>query len=54
MTYVRQEDWDQLAKQKYNEETNNHPTIHTNRFPLWEELSEEVKNKYRDMVLLRD
>lgn len=36
------------AKRRYEEFTNNHPTIHTNRFPTWHELSEDVKARWYD------
>jgi hypothetical protein len=41
----------QQAKALYNKETDNHPTIHCNRFPSWEELSESEKDEYRLKVL---
>lgn len=37
---------DALAKLIYLEEIDNHPSVHTNRFPTWEELRLENKRKY--------
>lgn len=34
------------AKKLYNDFTSNDPTIHCNRFPLWEELSEQHRNQW--------
>lgn len=31
---------------RYNEYINNHPTIHTNRFPTWDELREDQKEQW--------
>jgi len=36
---------DTEAYQRY---TDNHPTIHSNRFPAWSELTEDEKQKWRD------
>lgn len=36
------------ARDKYNHYTGNHPTIHCNRFPAWEDLSKADKRKWRD------
>lgn len=33
----------QLRKRLYTMITDNHPTIHSNRFPAWDELSEAEK-----------
>jgi hypothetical protein len=30
----------------YNKYINNHPTIHTNRFPTWKELDKEKREYY--------
>lgn len=35
------------AKGRYIAHTDNHPTIHSNRFPTWDELSEEAKDEWR-------
>lgn len=35
------------AQQLYEEHANNHPTIHSNRFAMWTELTEEQKNVWR-------
>lgn len=39
---------DQLrrAKALYDASTNNHPTIHSNRFPSWGELSVDARNRW--------
>jgi len=34
------------AKRLYELHTSNHPTIHINRFPTWEELDQNEKNKW--------
>lgn len=36
------------VKAYYNQMTENHPTIHSNRFPSWEELTGEQKTQWRD------
>ena len=38
---------DAKAKELYNKHTDNHPTIHSNRFPSWEELRESDKEEWR-------
>ncbi len=38
-------DWHSTMK-AYEEMTNNHPTIHSNRFPSWRELSTETQQEY--------
>ena len=43
MITVRQS---KLAKIHYDDYTNNHPTIHSNRFPSWEEMSAVGKEEY--------
>jgi hypothetical protein len=37
---------DKLAKRLYNEYTDNHPIIHSNRFPSWEELTENTRDEW--------
>lgn len=37
---------DESAKKLYQDFINNHPTIHTNRFPAWDELSEAGKKEW--------
>ena len=37
-----------LAKKIYDDETDNDPIVHCNRFPSWHELSKEDKQKYID------
>jgi len=39
------------AELEYNMETENHPTIHSNRFPSWGELREKERERYRQSVL---
>lgn len=34
------------ARQLYNQYSDNHPTIHCNRFPSWSELSKESKKDW--------
>jgi hypothetical protein len=34
------------AKNLYNQYTGNHPSIHANRFPSWEELDQKEKNSW--------
>lgn len=34
------------AKELYNDYSSNHPTIHTNRFPSWSELSDLEKENW--------
>lgn len=34
------------ARRLYNEYTANHPDIHCNRFPSWEELDRESRNRW--------
>lgn len=36
------------TKAYYNQMTDNHPTIHSNRFPCWEELTSEQKSQWRE------
>lgn len=38
------------AKLMYTYHIDNHPTIHSNRFPSWSELSEETKDQWRRRV----
>lgn len=35
----------EYAKKRYEDRTNNHPTIHCNRFPSWEELTDAEREK---------
>ena len=35
------------AKRLYEKYTDNHPTIHSNRFPPWEELTPEQRDEWR-------
>lgn len=44
---TNQEQIEAKAKELYNNSTNNDDTIHCNRFPSWEELSEPVKANWR-------
>lgn len=39
--------FDKRAKELYQAHIDDHPVIHCNRFPLWSELSEEQKEKWR-------
>lgn len=41
---------EEAAKKIYNHMTDNDPVIHSNRFPTWEELSDEMKDEYRQRV----
>ena len=34
------------AKAAYYRHTENHPTIHSNRFPTWDEISADEKRKW--------
>lgn len=36
-----------LAKKLYAKHTDNHPTIHCNRFPAWDELSATERDEWR-------
>jgi hypothetical protein len=38
------------AKMLYGKSTDNHPTIHCNRFPLWEELDQATKAKWLEQA----
>jgi hypothetical protein len=40
---------DTEASKLYQRYTDNHPTIHSNRFPAWSELTEDEKQKWRDV-----
>lgn len=40
------------AKKRYLAYTDNHPQIHSNRFPCWEELSAEAKRPYLERAAL--
>lgn len=40
-----------LAKKLYLTETSNHPQIHCNRFPSWDELTSEEKQSWVDRAL---
>ena len=35
------------ARELYTRYTDNHPIIHSNRFPTWDELSESERNEWR-------
>lgn len=39
------------AKKQYDYETDNHPTIHSNLFPAWEELSDEERSERINRLL---
>ncbi len=41
------EDSDKAARDAYYHMTDNDPKIHSNRFPTWDELSEEEREKWR-------
>lgn len=43
---INKKEVDKIAKAIYNDYINNHPTIHTNRFPGWSELDEESKKPW--------
>lgn len=38
------------ARKAYNAYTANHPTIHCNRFPSWDELTDQQKQDWIDKV----
>lgn len=39
-------DDEEAARKLYQAETDNHPTIHSNRFPTWDELTPAERRKY--------
>lgn len=39
-----------VARSRYEESTANHPTIHCNRFLVWDELTEADRNEWRAKV----
>lgn len=50
-TYVVAPEVIAAARALYTSETDNHPTIHCNRFPSWAELSDERKAPYLRRLL---
>lgn len=43
---IKKIDYEAVAKSLYMHYTDNHPTIHCNRFPSWEELDEKSKQPW--------
>lgn len=43
-------DEDAAARKLYADYSGNHPTIHCNRFPAWQELTDADKQEWRDKV----
>jgi hypothetical protein len=41
---------ERVAEAMYYHQTDNHPTMHCNRFPLWSEISDEKQQNIRDMA----
>jgi hypothetical protein len=41
---------EEQAREAYTRYTDNHPTIHCNRFPPWDELSQKNKDIWREAV----
>lgn len=46
MTNGHTESLVEKAKRLYSEYSGNHPTIHCNRFPSWDELSQAERDKW--------
>lgn len=42
---------DTEAQRLYTKHTDNHPTIHSNRFPAWSELTEGQRDEWRQKVI---
>lgn len=43
---VKKINFEEVAENLYTHYTDNHPTIHTNRFPTWDELNEKSKEPW--------
>lgn len=49
-----QTDPDKLARELYTKHTDNDPIVHSNRFPLWSEMSESAKDEWRSKAASRE
>lgn len=46
MSNHTEKDIERIAQAIYKDYTANHPTIHCNRFPSWEELPDDQKENF--------
>lgn len=48
ITWIDPNEDNDVGKAAYIAHTSNHPTIHCNRFPSWEELSQAERDKWNE------